>query len=229
MLNPRKKVTKKDLKEDKLVTTYFKASEYIEENKKRLSWLVGGLVVVSIGAVIYFNNRAANEEKAATALGQIIRYYDQGEYQTAIDGKPEKNVVGLKDVVENYGGTSSGDLARFYLANAYYYTGKIDEALNEFENFSGRYPPLRSSALAGIASCYEAKGDHQKAAEYFEKAASKSADAQLTPEYLHHAARDYGLSGKKDRAVELLKRLKKDFPTSTYARDADRLLAQFSS
>ncbi len=229
MLNPRKKVTKKDLKEDKLVTTYFKASEYIEENKKRLSWLVGGLVVVSIGAVIYFNNRAANEEKAATALGQIIRYYDKGEYQTAIDGVPEKNVVGLKDVVENYGGTSSGDLARFYLANAYYYTGKIDEALTEFENFRGSYPPLRSSALAGIASCYEAKGNHKQAAEYFEKAASKSADAQLTPEYLHHAARDYALSGKKDHAIELLKRLKKDFPTSSYARDADRLLAQFSS
>ncbi|MEK6570125.1 MAG: tetratricopeptide repeat protein, partial [Bacteroidota bacterium] len=168
-------------------------------------------------------------EKATTSLGEILRYYDKGEYQTAVNGIPEKNIMGLKDIVENYGSTHDGDLAKFYLGNAYFLQGQYDEALKYFDDFGGSYPMLRSSAIAGVASCHEAKGDHKKAAQYFEKAASKSADNQLSPEYLHHAARNYALSGKKERAMELLKKLKKEFPTSTYVRDADRMLAELSS
>jgi tetratricopeptide (TPR) repeat protein len=186
------------------------------------------LVVLVIAAVIYFNNRGANDEKATTALGEILRYYDKGEYQTAINGVPEKNVVGLKEIVDNYGGTHSGDLAKFFLGNSYYSLGNYDEALKCFDDFGGSYSPLRASAVAGAASCYEAKGDHKKAAEYFERAASKTGDIQLSPEYLHNAARDYTLSGKKERAVELLKKLKKEYPSSPYARDADRMLAELA-
>lgn len=229
MLKPKKKITKKDLKEDKLVSTYFKATEYFYQNKKYVSWGITGLVVLFIAGVIYFNNRSANDEKATTALGEILRYYDKGEYQTAINGVPEKNVVGLKDIVDEYGGTHSGDLAKFFLANCYYSLGNYDEALKYFDDFGGSYSPLRASAVAGVASCYEAKGDNKRAAEYFERAASKSGDSQSSPEYLRNAARDYALSGKKERAIELLKKLKKEYPTSTYVRDADRMLAEFSS
>ena len=229
MLKPKRKITKKDLKEDKLVSTYFKTTQFFYEYKKYVSWGITGLVVIAIAGVIYFNNRAANEEKAGTELGEILRYYDKGEYQTAIDGVPEKNIMGLRDIVDNYGGLHPGDLAKFFLANSYYSLGNYDEALKYFQDFGGSYPPLRASALAGVASCYEAKGELRKAAEYFERAASKSSDKQLLPEYLHHAARDYMLSGKKERASELLKKLKNEYPTSIYAREADRMLAQLSS
>jgi TolA-binding protein len=229
MLKPKKKITKKDLKEDKLVSTYFKTTQFFYQYKKYVSWGITGLVVLAIAGVIYFNNRSANEQKASTALGEILRYYDKGEYQTAIDGVPEKNVMGLKEIVDNYGGSHPGDIAKFFLGNSYYSLGKYDEALKYFEDFGGSYAPLRASAIAGAASCYEAKGDPKEAAEYFERAAAKSSDAQLTPEYLRNAARDYMLSGKKDRASELLKKLKKEYPTSAYARDADRMLAELPS
>jgi len=229
MLKPKKKITKKDLKEDKLVSTYFKTTEFFYQNKKYISWGITGLIVLVIAGVIYFNNRAANEEKATTALGEILRYYDKGEYQTAINGVPEKNVVGLKEIADEYGGTHSGDLAKFFLANCYYLQGNYDEALKYFDDFGGNFAPMRASAVAGAASCYEAKGDNKRAAEYFERAASIVRDSQLSPEYLRNAARDYALTGKKERAIELLKKLKKDYPTSTYIRDADRMLAEFSS
>ena len=229
MLNPRKKITKKDLKEDKLVSTYFQATEFFYQNKRYVSWGITALVVLVIAAVIYFNNRTADNEKATTALGDILRYYDKGEYQTAINGVPEKNIMGLKEVVDNYGSAHSGDLAKFFLANAYYSLGNYEDALKYFDDFSGSYSTLRASAIAGAAACYDVKGDHARAAEYFEKAASKTGDNQLSPEYLHHAARDYVLSGKKERAIELLKKLKKEYPASTYVRDADRLLAELSS
>jgi tetratricopeptide (TPR) repeat protein len=228
MLKPKKKITKKDLKEDQLVTTYFKATEFFYQNKKYVSWVVAGLVVIVVAIVIYANNQSANSEKATTALGNILPYYERGDYQTAINGVPEKNILGLKEIAGDYGSTNSGNMAKFYLANAYFFLSNYDEALKYFEEFSSSYPLLRASALAGIGGCYEGKGDHKAAAEYFEKAASKAPEAQLSAEYLNRAARDYGLAGKKDRAIELLKRLKKDYPSSSYAREADRWIAEYS-
>jgi tetratricopeptide (TPR) repeat protein len=130
--------------------------------------------------------------------------------------------------VDNYGGTTSGELARFYLANAYYMTGQVDAALEEYDDFSGGDKILEASAYAGIGSCYESKKEYDKAASYFEKAAGVSAAGAETPNYLNSAARCYGTAGEKEKAIALLKRLKKEFPASSYARDADRYIGQFS-
>jgi outer membrane protein assembly factor BamD (BamD/ComL family) len=37
------------------------------------------------------------------------------------------------------------------------------------------------------------------------------------------------LAGNKDRAVELFKKLKKEFPTSQFAREADRHIQRLTS
>lgn len=227
MLGPQKKITKKELKHDPVVSTYEKALTFYYENKKYVSYSTTALIVLIIATVVYANNRRASNEKAALELGKVFQLYDSGQYRQAIDGVPEAGTMGLKSIVDNYGGPSA-DLARFYLADACYHLGEYDEALKHFQEFSGGNDILQASALAGAAACYEAKGDHASAAEYYEKAFDKSRDSPVAPEFLHHAAHNYGASGNKDRAVMLYKRIKKDFPNSTYARDVDRYIVQFS-
>ncbi len=232
MLTPKKKISKKELKEDALVSSYGKFLMWYEENKKIVSYVTTGVIVLAILIVVYVNNRNANNEKAATELGKVFSYYDAGasdvnQYNIAINGLPEKNVMGLKAIVENYGGSPSGELAGFYLANAYYATGKIDEALKMFDDFSSSDPLLSASAIAGVAACYESKGNYDEAATNFEKAAGYKTESAA--EYLQSAARNYGLKGEKEKALGLCKRIKKEFPQSTQARDIDRLIAEYSS
>jgi TolA-binding protein len=73
------------------------------------------------------------------------------------------------------------------------------------------------------------KKEYAKAAAQFEKAASLLASGPNAPEYLNSAARCYGMAGEKEKAVALLKQIKKDFPKSPYALDADRFISQFSA
>ncbi len=234
MLKPKRKLSKRELKEDPILTTIGQAKTFYEQYKKYISYGITALALLIIATVVYFNNRRANNEKAATELGKIYAIYDAGlndktQFTLAINGQPERGIMGLKTIVDNYGGTTSGEMARFYLANAYYNTGQFDEALKQFEKFSSDDKLLKASAAAGAASCAEAKKDMPRAAQKFEEAASiAGAAASVTPEYLNDAARDYGLAGQKEKAVELFKRLKKEFPTSTYARDADRYITEFS-
>lgn len=234
MLKPKKKITKKEIKQDALVTAYTQVTQYYYQYQKYVSYAVTALVVIVVAIVIYFNNRRANNEKAATALGKVFSVFDQGatdsrQFKIAIDGQPERGVMGLKAIVDNYGGTHSGEIARFYLATAYLNLGRYDDALKQFDNFSSNVDLLNAAAQAGEAKCYEAKNDFKDAASRYEKAAGTVSNAAVVPEYLTEAARCYGLAGEKERARSLLERLKKEYPTSSFAREADRYLSEFSA
>jgi len=228
MLKPKKKISKREMKEDALVTTYVKATTFYEAHKKNISMGLVAVLVIVAGTFFYVKNRNADNERAMTDLGRVYQMYDNGQYQIAIDGVPERNIPGLKTIVENYGGTEGGNMARFYLANAYFLTGKYDEAFEAFEDFSTSNQVLDVSRLSGIAACYEAKREYKGAAEYFEKAASKYGKDTYAPDNLNHAAANYALAGEKEKALDLYKKLKKSYPTSSAARDADRYIAQLS-
>lgn len=229
MLKPKKKITKKEIKEDKLVTSYFEATTWYQNNKKTINSVLMGLVVVAIVIVAYINNVSSNNQKATTELGKILSYYDQGKYDLAINGNLQENVRGLQSIVDDYGSTKAGELARFYLANSYFAQGDYDNALKYYLDVSVKDELITASALSGAASCYEAKGDHEKAASIFEKAAFKSTKDVNAPENMFHAARNYLAAGKKEKAGDLFKKVKKDFPNSLVARDIDRWIAKASA
>jgi len=228
MLRPKKKISKRELKQDALVTTYAEITSFYEKHKKNISMAFTAFVVVVIASVVFLKNRSENNEKAMTQLGSIFQFYDNGQYQAAIDGVPERNIAGLRSIVENYGNSQAGDIAKFYLASAYYQTGNFDEALKYFEESSPSDELLAVSRYSGIGCCYEAQGKHREAAESFEKAATKNTKDVSAAENLNSAARNYVQAGDKEKALELYKRLKKNYSTTSYGRDADRYIAQLS-
>ncbi len=229
MLKAQKKISKKEIKEDKLVTMYFEATSWYEQNKRLVSSVLTAIVVVAIAIVVITNNMRTNNEKATTELGKVMRYYDEGRYALAIQGNPQENVRGLQAIVDDYGSTQAGSLATLFLANAYFAEGNYDKALEYYLDVSIGDPMLDASALAGAAACYEAKGEYTKAADYFERASYKDAKGVLAAEHLMHAGRNYVVSGNKQKAIELYKKVKKEYPTSAFVREIDRYIAEASS
>jgi TolA-binding protein len=185
--------------------------------------------VLVAGTWWYISRQKTNNETASAKLGSVFSYVDNNQYQIAIDGIPERKITGLKSIVDEYGGTDAGNTARFYLANAYFQLGKYDEALNHFEDFSPKESYLAVSRLAGIAGCYEAKGEYENAAENFEKASVSYPKDVDAAENMNNAANNFMLAGKNERALDLFKKLKKEYPTTQFARDADRYIARLSA
>ena len=225
LIKPQKKLKKQELKEDKLVLTYYKAREFVEKNKKILSYILTGVIIIVAGIIIYRNNVKAENERAEALLSKIIGYYDNGDYKTAIDGIPQRNIQGLKYIVDNYGGSDAGEIATYYLASAYFMLGDYDNALKYFKKYDGNDKLLFSASLAGIASIYEIKGEYKKAGEYFEKAAQRFRENILVPEYLYNAARNYKLAGEREKALRLYERIKKDYPNFAKIRDVEIYIA----
>jgi len=228
MLQPKKKISRRELKEDALISSYAKVTKYYEEHRRTISIAVTAVVAVVILAGIYLKNRADTNERASLQLSQVTPLFDSGQFQLAIDGVPARNIQGLKAIVEESGSTPVGEIARFYLASAYLNLGKYQEALELFEDFSPSDDQLATGRYAGIGACQDGLGEYAKAGASYEKAAGVNAKDLRVPEYLSNAARAYARAGEKERALEIYRRLKKNHSTTVYGRDADRYIAQFS-
>jgi tetratricopeptide (TPR) repeat protein len=229
MLKPKKKISKKEIKEDRLVTSYFEATTWYQTNKKIVNGVLTGIVILAIVIVAYMNNVSSNNLKATTELGKVLMYYDQGKYDLAINGNLQDNIRGLQSIVDEYGSTKAGELAGFYLANSYFSLGDYDKALKYYDKVDVKDDMIIASALAGAGACYEAKGDNANAASLYEKAAFRSTKDVNVPENMFHAAQNYMLAGNKEKAIELFKKVKKDYPTSAVSRDIDRWIAEASA
>jgi tetratricopeptide (TPR) repeat protein len=229
MLKPQKKISRREIKEDKLITAYFEARGWMERNTKILSYIAVALVGVVVIGFLWNKNRSESNDKATAMLAKVTPYYDQGRYDLALNGVPQEGTQGLQAIVDESGSTKAGQLAKLYLANSYYAIKNYDKALEYYDDINVSDKLVSASAIAGAAACYEAKGDLGKAASYFEKAASKNMTLMQAPENLQRSAVNYAAVGKKEKAIELLQTLKKEFPTSTYARDVDRFIAEYSS
>jgi len=225
MFTGNKKLSKKEIKEDKLVTAYYKFIGYFSQNQKPLLIAAGVFVVLVAAIFLYKSHQKANDEKAAYEMSKVMSLYDSGSYLDAIQGKGAK-IIGLKKIVDEYGSTKNGEIAKIYLANSYFYLGKTDEALKVYKDYGGSNEIFEASALAGQAGCLEAIDQNEQAADLYKKASAVSDANSLNSEYLLKAGIDYMKIGKKADAKELFEKIRKDYNTTAAFREVDRYYSQ---
>jgi len=224
MLTKKKKLSKKEIKEDRLVTTYYKAYNYFNENKNRIGIYAGGLLVVIAAIYFYMNNKAESNEQAGLQLSRVMGLYDAGSYLEAIEGRQGTNIVGLKKIVSEYGSTENGESAKIFLANSYQMLGNVEEAYKYYEDYGGSNKIFKATALSGEAGYYANKKEYEKAADLFLSASRVAKENVLNPDYMLKAAVNFIDAGKKDDAKELLETIRKDYQTSTAFREVDKYL-----
>lgn len=225
MLQKKKKLSKKEIKEDKLLVFYKTAVVFFEKHKNKILTYAGVLVVVAAVVYFYINQKSESNEKAGLELSRIMPLYDQGAYLEAIEGKQGTNIIGLKRIVEEYSGSENGETAKIYLANSYAFLGNYDEAFNYYEDYSGTIDYFEAASLAGQAGYYAVKEDYKKAANLFLQASKMSQVNSQNPDYLLNAGIYYLKAGDKEEAKILFSRIKEDYTTSLAYREVDKYLS----
>ncbi len=226
MLTKKKKLSKKEIKEDKLVSFYYKSYGYITENSKQVLSYLGAFIVVVALVAFYLNHRSQQNKEAGVQLAKVMSLYDGGAYLEAIEGQAGTNTLGLKRIVEDYGSTENGETAKIYLANSYNFLGKSDEAFKYYQVYSGSINIFKATALAGQAGYYADKKDFAKAADLYKQAAHVTKEDVLNPDYLLHAGINYLNSGDNKSAKEMFDTIKKDYASSTANREVNQYMAQ---
>jgi TolA-binding protein len=223
MLKPRKRITKRQIKEDKFVTAYFKTVDFINKNSKAVTIGFIALMAIIVLFMLMARSKQTAELKASEQLARANTEISQNNITQAIDI--------LLNMVDNYSGTKSAEDGMYLLAYTYYQKGEYEKAQSNFEKYLDDYGDnelLTSSAYSGLAASLEQQGKFSEAAQWYEKGATKFPEHFNAPQQWMDAGRCYSLANRNDKAKVCYEALVDKYPTSALKNDAELYLAKIA-
>jgi tetratricopeptide (TPR) repeat protein len=220
-LSPEKRITKRQMKQDKLVSTAFKATEYVQARKNY--FLIGLVSLVVVVMIIYFINYNITKKN-----NESIELFGKGQIAAAM-GQADLAVSDYKNVVKRYGSNRIASRACYFLANIYKNQNKYDSAMVYYELFINKYGQekiLLIAAHAGMAICLEEKGEFTSAGDSFYKAAELADNDDQSPGYLMSAGRNYAKDGQYDKAQNAYQQIVDKYKRSTQRSMAQKKIAE---
>ena len=199
MLRTRKRITKKELKHDAMLEAIYKVETFVKRYSKQVMYGGAGLLAVIVVSAVMLNSKREAEVKADSAVGIAQFKLLTGDFQDA--------EVRLEDALRKYPGTKAAREGKFYLANAHYLLGNIEEAEKYYLKFlaeSSNDPILESSANSGLAAIKEDNNENLSAANYYMKASVISTVTAQSEAYMLSSIRNYYKSGEIERAKEMV-------------------------
>ena len=193
----KRKVVKKDIKRDPLVTYTLKVTRYAQDHFNQI--IVGVVALIAIIAVVVFvsNNRRSTAGQSERQLSQAMSLYGQQDFQAA--------KTTFERIADRFGGRN-GAVARYYKAECEYMQRNYAQALRDYEAYldvSSEFPAFKSAAMFAAALSQQALGDHRRAAEMMEQAHQSFEPSD--PRYLtsaYHAGEFFARAGNQERASQ---------------------------
>lgn len=197
---------------------------WYETNKKLLNSVLLGILVV-VGGYFAYNKflKAPKNRKASESIYTAQQLFAKDSMNLAAKG--EGHYYGAEKVIEKYGGTDAGNLARFYAGRAALASGDFQKAITHFKEFDGAGTLPATVANGCIGDAYMELGKAEDAISYYKKATSDKNDVFLTPLYLERLGIVYLNKGQKEKAVEVFNRIKMEYGSSAQGRNAEKYLA----
>ena len=220
-------MAKQEIKQEQVLNVeeaVSRSEAFINKNKKVISAIVAAIiVVVAAGMLISTFVVKPREQKAAEALFAGEKYFQNGDYETALNGD-QYEYAGFEAVAADHKGTKAGNLAKAYAGISLAKLGRYEEAIPMLKAFKGNDEMVAPSVLAALGNCYAQVGDEAKAAATLVKAADKADNNLLSPAYLIQAGQIYEKLGKNGEALKAYNEVKTKYYLSIQASDIDKYI-----
>ncbi len=221
----KKKEKKIDNSFENLESSISRTEQFIEDNQKLLTIIFGVLVLI-VGAYFAYTKFVV-EPQTIEAQEQIFTaqlYFERDSFDLALNG--DGDFPGVLGIIDEYGATNVSELANYYAGVSYFKLGEYDNAIDYLSDFSTSDKLLSAVSMGTLGDAYSEKGNFNKAASYYKKAADETDNKLTCPIYL----KKYGVVSEelKDfkEALEVYKKIKLDFPDSEEGRTIDKYITR---
>lgn len=201
-----------------------KSEAFIEKHLKQILYGLAAVCVVVIAFYLWNNHKESQEQEAANAIAKSQEAFAMDNYELALNGN-NVDQKGMLNIISEYSGTKTANLAKAYAGLCYYNLGQIDEAMKMFNDYKPQDDAVISPAvIAARGNCYIEKGDKQKGAKTLVEAAKKADNEAASPLFLLQAGRIYQELNQKDKALALFNEIKTKYYLSPVANEIDKYI-----
>ena len=183
-----------------------KITDYYEKNKKRAYIGLGVFLAVILISTGWYLYRLDYEKNAQKLYAEAF-----SAYHLSPPG-PETSMRAIKmysELNRKFPGSRAAANALFSMGNLYYGLNDFDrsiQAYKDFLNASGIRNDLRSMAYNGLGYCYDAKGDLDKALDFYEKSIQNAMGGAVLSATYSNMAGIYLEKKNREKALEYYKK-----------------------
>jgi tetratricopeptide (TPR) repeat protein len=208
--------------------TASKTEAFVEKNQKYIFIIIALVAAIVLGYLGYKEFIAKPKQTSAmNDMFQAQKYFDEAVtgvakdslYNLALNGGEGK--FGMLDIINEYGGTPSANLASYYAGTAYLRLKDYKNAVEHLSNFKSDDEILAPLAKGNIGDAFVQLNQQEDALDYYEQAAKMRDNEYTTPMYLFKAGAIALDLGKADKALTYFKKIKDDYSNSTEAATVD--------
>ena len=200
------------------------SERFIEKNQKSILIALAAIVLV-VGAIIAYNYLYKNprNEKAQAAIYKGERFFQNQEDSLALFGNGN-DYIGFENIIKDFSGTKTADLARAYAGISYGRLGNNEKALEYLNKFKGGDLLITPAIEGAIGDVYMNMGDTEKAISHFTNAAKRANDEMLTPTYYNKVGLAYLSVKNYTKAIETFQMIKDKYINSPQGQEADKYI-----
>ncbi|HQW71267.1 MAG: tetratricopeptide repeat protein [Saprospiraceae bacterium] len=161
---------------------YNSVRSMIDKNKNLIIGILAAFVLLVGGYFIYKNFFVKpKNDLAVDQMFQAQFMFDKDSFQMALNN-PGVGGSGFLKIIDNYGNTETGNLAKYYAGICYLNLNDYDKAIKYLEDYNPSGDVTPAMTYAGLGDAYSEKKNDDKALSNYQKAAS-SADNDVTGPY----------------------------------------------
>lgn len=217
----KQEIAKEEKDWNRVDDVVFKSESFLLKNQKIILGVIGIAAIIVCGFFAYKTfYLTPKTEEAQVAIFRGEQYFQNQQDSLALYGDGN-GYLGFISIINEYGSTKPGDLAKYYAGICYARTGKYEEAINYLKDFKGGDELLTYAAKGAIGDCLVNTGKTEEAIKYYMDAAKGSDNALTSPANYKKAAMVYRDMKNYDKVIELYTLIKNNYMTSMEASEAD--------
>lgn len=208
-----------------LETSMHRVEDFFDRYKKQITIGVVAAVVV-VGGYFGYNRfvKQPNENKAQEMIFHAQNYFAVDSFKLALNG--DGNNYGFLQVINKYGDTKAGNLAKYSAGVCYIHLGEYQKGIDMLKSFNSNDLILQPTAYGLMGDAYMELDKTADGIEAYKKAGHYNDNELTAPIYLFRAGLALEKAGKGQEAIAIYKEIKEKFPKSKEGLEMDKYLAR---
>jgi tetratricopeptide (TPR) repeat protein len=212
-----------------------RARNFWDRFSKLILYVSSAIIIVVGGWFIYKTYIVApREEKASDLIFPAENIFDKmaqegfnkDSVNLVLNGGD--GVMGVLKIANSYGGSASGNRAKFIAGACYLRIHDYNNAIKYLKDFSStKATQVQTTVYSLLGDAYSELKNTDEASGYYKKAAEVNPkDEFMTSEALYKEGLYAEANGKTDDAIAIYEKIRDEYPKSARAADMDKYLAR---